>query len=337
MSPFPIQDDRRDESSVRPTRFAEYIGQQNVRERVEVCVRAALMRDEPLDHVLLSGPPGLGKTTLARIIAHEMGVNIFTTSGPALDRKGDLAGILTSLEPRDILFIDEIHRLNPAVEENLYPAMEEFTFDIIVGTGPGANTIRLPLNPFTLIGATTRTGLLTSPLRSRFGIVERLDLYNVPELVQIVMRSAEILHFELTEEGGTELGRRSRGTPRIVNRLLRRVSDYALVNDTPIIDLEVARHALEQLEIDEYGFDSTDRLLLSTLVNTFEGGPVGLDTLAAATGESSDAIEDVYEPYFIQLGFIQRTPRGRVATGRAFEYFGKSRPQGSGQGTIPLE
>jgi Holliday junction DNA helicase RuvB len=322
------------EGTLRPTSFADYIGQTKVSERIKVAVRAAMIRQVPLDHVLLSGPPGLGKTTLAHVIANELGVSIYTTSGPAVDKKGDLAGILTQLEPGDVLFIDEIHRLNAVIEENLYPAMEDFQFDIVVGTGPGANTIRLPLNHFTLVGATTRTGLLTSPLRSRFGIVERLEFYEEADLVRIVKRSARILQLHLTDDSAVELARRSRGTPRIVNRLLRRVSDYALVDGRDAIDLDSTTRALEKLEVDKHGLDPMDRLLLSTIVEKFDGGPVGLDTLAAATGESSDTIEEVYEPYLLQQGFIQRTPRGRTATKRALDYFGMSGSRDPDQGSL---
>lgn len=334
VSASPQETDEGLERTLRPIRFAEYIGQAKVRERVKIAVTAARMRGEALDHVLLSGPPGLGKTTLAHIIGAEMGVTVHATSGPAIDKKGDLAGILTQLEPRDVLFIDEIHRMGAVIEENLYSAMEDFQFDIVVGSGPGANTIRLPLNPFTLVGATTRTGLISSPLRSRFGIVERLEFYEAADLGDIVTRAAGILGIDLAPDAATELARRSRGTPRIVNRLLRRVSDYALVEGRDAIDLDVTARALEQLEVDAHGFDGMDRMLLRTLVEKFDGGPVGLDTLSAATGESSDAIEDVYEPFLLQQGFLQRTPRGRVATRRAFEYLGHSLADDSDQGTL---
>jgi Holliday junction DNA helicase RuvB len=323
ISPLRRREDENGETALRPRNFVEYVGQMKVRERVEVAVRAARMRGEPLDHVLLSGPPGLGKTTLANIIAEELGVTLHTTSGPAIDKKGDLAGLLTQLEAGDVLFIDEIHRLNAAVEENLYPAMEDFHFDVVMGTGPGANSLRLPLNRFTLVGATTRSGLLTSPLRSRFGIVERLEFYTPEELQRIALRASRTLSISLDEEGAWELARRSRGTPRIVNRLLRRVSDYALVEGAPSIGAAQARRALEKLEVDELGLDAMDRQLLLTIVDKFDGGPVGLDTLAASTGESSDAIEDVYEPFLLQQGYIQRTPRGRVATRHAFELLGR--------------
>jgi len=325
------------EVALRPQSFSEYVGQEKVRERIQVAVQASMMRKEPLDHVLLSGPPGLGKTTLANIIATELGVSLHTTSGPAIDKKGDLAGILTQLETGDVLFIDEIHRLNAAIEENLYPAMEDFTFDVVMGTGPGANTIRLPVNRFTLVGATTRSGLLTSPLRSRFGITERLEFYSHEELESIVLRSSLSLGIELTVEGAKQLARRSRGTPRIVNRLLRRVSDYALVGGSAVIDDQVASNALGHLEVDEHGFDAMDRALLTTIVDKFDGGPVGLDTLSAATGESTDAIEDVYEPFLLQQGYIQRTPRGRVATRRAWTLLGRAKPDaGDDQASLEL-
>lgn len=323
------------EGNLRPNRFAHYIGQEKVRERIAVAVKAAKLRSEALDHVLLSGPPGLGKTTLAHIISVEMGVQIYTTSGPAIDRKGDLAGILTQLNDGDVLFIDEIHRLNAVIEENLYPAMEDFQFDIVVGSGPGANTIRLPLNRFTLVGATTRTGLLSSPMRSRFGIAERLEFYDAVSLRTIVMRTAALLNINLARNAAEELARRSRGTPRIVNRLLRRVHDYAIVSGADIIDVEVTRSALKSLEIDELGLDTMDRVLLDTLIDKFDCGPVGLDTLSAATGESADSIQDVYEPFLLQQGFIQRTPRGRIATRRALEYLGKP-TKGSDQGDLEV-
>ena len=329
--------DRTVDPTIRPASFDEFIGQSKVCDRVQVAVSAAKIRDEALDHVLLSGPPGLGKTSLAHIIATELGVTLHTTSGPAVDKKGDLAGILTQLEPGDVLFIDEIHRLNAVVEENLYPAMEDFHFDIIMGSGPGANTIRLPLSRFTLVGATTRAGLLTAPLRSRFGIIERVEFYEEADLQKIALRSASILKLDLTDDGAFELARRSRGTPRITNRLLRRVWDYALVNEKGRIDSATAAEALSHLEVDEHGFDGMDRLLLRTIVEKFDGGPVGLDTLGAATGESPDTIEDVYEPFLLQQGFIQRTPRGRIATRRAFELLGLPLPGEDGpQGSLEV-
>jgi holliday junction DNA helicase RuvB len=335
VSPLKQLDDNA-EASLRPVSFGEYIGQAKVRGRIEVAVKAARIRGEALDHVLLSGPPGLGKTTLAYIIAREMGVHVHTTSGPAIEKKGDLAGLLTQLEPGDVLFIDEIHRLNAAIEENLYPAMEDFQFDIVMGSGPGATSIRLPLSHFTLVGATTRSGLLSSPLRSRFGIVERLDFYEPSDLEIIVRRSARVLGVALTPQSAAELARRSRGTPRIVNRLLRRVSDYALVEGRETIDAESTLGALAHLDVDELGLDGMDRLLLSTLIDKFDGGPAGLDTLSAATGESSDSIEDVYEPFLLQQGFIQRTPRGRVATRRAYAYLGRALPSDPSQGSLEV-
>ena len=334
VSAHSLTGDSARDASIRPRTFSEFVGQEKVCSRIKVAGEAAKLRGEPLDHVLLSCPPGLGKTSLAQIIAEEMGVQLHATSGPAVDKKGDLAGILTQLQPGDLLFVDEIHRLNAVVEENLYPAMEDFHFDVIMGTGPGAHTIRLPLNRFTLVGATTRAGLLTAPLRSRFGIVERVDFYSAEELQRIVERAAKVHGLKITSGGAEQLARRSRGTPRIVNRLLRRIWDYALVQKSEQIDEESARSALAQLEVDENGFDRMDRMLLETIVIKFDGGPVGLDTLAAATGESTDAIEDVYEPFLLQQGFIQRTPRGRIATRRAFELVGRplpddEEPQGS--------
>ena len=337
VSPVSLGDEVPQETSIRPQRFDEFVGQAKVCERVQIAVKAAKLRGEALDHVLLSGPPGLGKTSLAHIIAIELGTNLYTTSGPAIEKKGDLAGILTQMEPGDVLFIDEIHRLNAVVEENLYPAMEDYHFDVVMGSGPGANTIRLPLNAFTLVGATTRAGLLTAPLRSRFGIVERLDFYEPDDLQVIAARAARILGVELTDEGARELALRSRGTPRIVNRLLRRVRDFATVGEHGRVDKDVASRALEQLEVDENGFDRMDRQLLWTIVDKFDGGPVGLDTLAAATGESSDTIEDVYEPFLLQRGYIQRTPRGRVATRRAHQLFGRDLGEdGEPQGSLTL-
>lgn len=320
-------EDQRIDSALRPVRFEDYTGQSRVKERLRVAVRAAAMRGETLDHVLLSGPPGLGKTTLAAIIANERGVQLHTTSGPAIDKKGDLAGIMTGLAEGDVLFIDEIHRLAPAVEENLYPAMEDFFFDVVIGDGAHSRSIRLPLPRFTLIGATTRTGLLTAPLRDRFGIVERLEFYEPGELSEIVLRAGGILSVTIDEVAALEIARRSRGTPRIANRLLRRVRDYMDVEGCAMIDLDLARHALAQLDVDEKGFDRTDRAFLQALIVRFGGGPVGLDTLAAALGESAHTIEDVHEPFFIQQGFLQRTPRGRVATPHAWNYLGIDPPR----------
>jgi len=325
------------EKGLRPERLKDYIGQEGVKENLKVSIEAARARGEALDHVLLYGPPGLGKTSLAWVISREMGVGIRTTSGPVLERTGDLAAILTSLRDKDILFIDEIHRLNPSVEEMLYPAMEEFKLDIIVGQGPGARTLRLDVPRFTLIGATTRLGLLTSPLRNRFGVVLRLDFYKVDELRAIVLRSARILGVKVDPQGATEIARRARGTPRIANRLLKRVRDYAQARADGVITLEVARSALELLEIDEAGFDSLDRKFLLTLMEKFGGGPVGIDTLAASLGEERHTLEEVYEPYLIQEGYIQRTPRGRVATERAYRHFGLKAPAAGRQKGLPLE
>jgi Holliday junction DNA helicase RuvB len=311
-----------DEFSLRPRSISEYIGQTKVKENLLVFIQAAKERGEPLDHVLLYGPPGLGKTTLAGVIASELGVNIKITSGPAIEKAGDLAAILTNLGQSDVLFIDEIHRLNRSVEEILYPAMEDYALDIIIGKGPSARSIRLDLPRFTLIGATTRAGLLTAPLRDRFGIINRLDMYTHSELDTIVKRSASILGIEIDDQGSVEIAKRSRGTPRIANRLLKRIRDFAQIKSDGRISLEVARYGLEALEIDELGLDNTDRVVLETIISKFEGGPVGLDTLAASTGEESNTIEDVYEPYLLQLGFIQKTPRGRKATRLAYGHMG---------------
>jgi Holliday junction DNA helicase RuvB len=311
-----------DEVSLRPKRLDEYIGQSKAKNNLIVFIEAARRRKEALDHVLLYGPPGLGKTTLASIISCEMGVNLKITSGPAIEKAGDLAAILTNLGTNDVLFIDEIHRLNRSVEEILYPAMEDYALDIIIGKGPSARSIRLDLPRFTLIGATTRAGLLTAPLRDRFGVINKLEMYTAEELKQIVKRSAGILNIELDEDGANEIARRSRGTPRIANRLLKRVRDFAQVIGSGKIDLKVAKHALDALEVDDIGLDGVDRNMLLSIINKFSGGPVGLDTLAASIGEDPGTREDVYEPFLIQLGFINKTPRGRMATKHAYEHFG---------------
>lgn len=313
--------------SLRPKRLVDYVGQTGVKEKLEIFIEAAKRRGEPLDHCLFSGPPGLGKTSLAIIIANEMGANIKSTSGPAIERPGDLAALLTNLEERDVLFIDEIHRLNTTVEEILYPAMEDFQLDIVIGQGPSAKTIKLDLPRFTLVGATTRAGLLTSPLRDRFGVVARLDFYSGDELATIVKRSAKILEIPITQEGAIELAQRARGTPRIVNRLLKRSRDYAQVKAQGLLDQKVAKEALNLLEVDEKGFDHMDRKILRTILEKFQGGPVGVETLSSAIAEEKDTIEDVYEPYLIQCGFLQRTPRGRMATDLAYQYFGLPRPE----------
>ncbi|TVQ99691.1 MAG: Holliday junction branch migration DNA helicase RuvB [Deltaproteobacteria bacterium] len=315
-------DERRFDPALRPVRFADYIGQRDVREKLRVAVTAARKRGETLDHVLLSGPPGLGKTTLASIIAREMGVAIHTTSGPAIEKKGDLAGIVSGLEEGDVLFIDEIHRLSSVVEENLYPAMEDFHFDIVLGDGPHARSLKLELPRFTLVGATTRTGLLTSPLRARFGIIERLEFYATADLAEIILRSARLLDLTVDEAAAEEIAGRSRGTPRIANRLLRRVRDYMDVEGAELIDRELACWALEKLGIDSGGLDWLDRRYLDALVMKFDGGPVGVETLAAAIGEPSHSIEDVIEPFLIQQALIHRTPRGRVATPAAWSLLG---------------
>lgn len=323
------EEDLKYEVNLRPRGFAEYVGQEQVKENLKVAIAAARGRRDVLDHILFHGPPGLGKTSLAYIIAREMGVNIKATSGPVVERPGDLAALLTNLEEGDILFIDEIHRLNHVVEEVLYPAMEDYQIDIMIGQGPSAKSIKLDLKRFTLIGATTRSGLLTSPLRSRFGAIFRLDFYTSETLTDILGRSASILGVNGDREGMEEIARRSRGTPRIANRLLRRVRDYAQVKASGTITRRVAEEALRMLEIDSMGFDKMDQLLLLTVIDKFSGGPVGLETLAAAIGEEKDTIEDVYEPYLIQAGFLQRTPRGRAATPLAYDHFGR-RPKGGG-------
>ena len=315
-------EDLRFDNTIRPKQLVDYVGQQPVREQMEIFIQAARGRQEALDHVLIFGPPGLGKTTLAHIIAHEMGVNLKQTSGPVLEKAGDLAALLTNLEARDVLFIDEIHRLSPVVEEILYPAMEDYQLDILIGEGPSARSIKLDLPPFTLVGATTRAGLLTSPLRDRFGIVQRLEFYSGAELAKIIERSAGILKVEIDEKGIAEVARRSRGTPRIANRLLRRVRDYAQVKADGKITCRLAEQALDLLEVDHHGFDTMDRKLMLTIMDKFDGGPVGIDTLSAAIGEPTDTIEDILEPYLIQQGFLQRTARGRMATRLAYQHFG---------------
>ncbi len=322
IEPKRIEEDLPAENSLRPRRLDEYIGQDRVKENLSVFIEAARQRAEPLDHVLFHGHPGLGKTSLASVISNELGVKMRSTSGPVIERPGDLAAILTNLEPRDVLFIDEIHRLNHVVEEILYPAMEDFKLDIIIGQGPSARTIKLDLPPFTLIGATTRAGLLSPPLRDRFGVSLRLEFYKVADLTIIVNRSARILGIPIDESGAVEIAKRSRGTPRISNRLLRRVRDYAEVRADGRITRDVADHALGMLEVDEKGFDRMDRKILSTIIEKYDGGPVGIETLSAAVSEEKDTLEDVYEPYLIQLGFLHKTPRGRLATRLAYEHLG---------------
>ncbi|MDM5330878.1 Holliday junction branch migration DNA helicase RuvB [Neobacillus sp. CF12] len=315
------------EQSLRPQTLKQYIGQDQVKKSLEIFIEAARLRKETLDHVLLYGPPGLGKTTLAVIIANEMGVNIRTTSGPAIERPGDLAAILTALEPGDVLFIDEIHRLPRQIEEVLYPAMEDFCLDIVIGKGPSARSVRLDLPPFTLVGATTRAGSLSAPLRDRFGVLSRLEYYKEDQLKNIVLRTADLFETKIDEQSAAEIARRARGTPRIANRLLRRVRDFAQVKGNGEIDLPLARESLELLQVDKLGLDHIDHKLLKGIIERFRGGPVGLDTIAASIGEESETIEDVYEPYLLQIGFLQRTPRGRMVTDLVYRHFGKEPPQ----------
>jgi Holliday junction DNA helicase RuvB len=326
VAPARVEEDTQYEAGLRPRTLDDYVGQDRVRENLQVSIAAARQRGEALDHVLLYGPPDLGKTTLAYVIANELGVTVRATAGPVIEKPGDLAAMLTNLQEREVIFIDEVHRMSPAVEEILYPAMEDYELDIMIGQGPGARSVKVPLPRFTLVGATTRAGLLTSPLRARFGIVHRLDFYTEEDIRLIVRRSAGILGVPIEEAALEEIARRSRGTPRVANRLLRRVRDFAEVRARGTVTAEVARDALKLLEVDERGFDEVDRRLLRAIIDKFGGGPVGLNSLAAATSEDKDAIEDIYEPFLMQIGFLDRTPRGRVATARAYEYFGLSAP-----------
>lgn len=336
-TPETLAEDAGSEPTLRPSRLSEFIGQNKVRDALGIAIQAAIQRREPLDHLLFHGPPGLGKTTLAALLAREMGVNIKTTSGPVLEKPADLVGILTNQREGDILFIDEIHRLRPVIEEFLYPAMEDWRVDIRLSDGPKAQTVTMPIEPFTLVGATTRFGLLTSPMRARFGIVQRLNFYPAEDLVTIVRRSAEILGVSASEDGATEIAKRSRGTPRVANRLLRRVRDFAQVKADGHIDTAVARDALLLLDVDEYGLDEMDSLVLKTLIEKFEGGPVGLNSLAVAMGEDATTLEEVYEPFLIMEGYMSRTPQGRVATPRAFRRFGYTIPKEGPQGSLFVE
>jgi len=336
ISPEPQPDEIPTDISLRPTNLDEYVGQEEVKRNLRIFIEAAKERSDALDHVLFHGSPGLGKTSLAYIIANELGVNINSTSGPVIERAGDLAAILTSLQPRDVLFIDEVHRLNRVVEEILYPAMEDFQLDIIIGQGPSARTMKIPLPPFTLVGATTRTGLLTPPLRDRFGVIQRVEFYQPEELQQIISRSAELLEIPIKYDGAFEIARRSRGTPRVANRILRRVRDYAQVKADGVITKEVATHALDMLSVDDQGLDKMDRHIMLTIIDKFNGGPIGLDTLSAAVCEEKDTIEDVYEPFLIQRGYIKRTPRGRMATKRAYSHFNIKMEEEKDQSQRPL-